>query len=109
MAAMGRSSRDAATLPAGYAVVNLIAVLDITHPDLSLAPTIRECSDVTIRVVPQSGTDPETGIFFFLVENPSEGFETQLDEDHTVAEWELVAGSEATRVYRIRQDRKSVV
>jgi predicted DNA binding protein len=82
--------------------VNLIAVVDIAHPDLSLAPTIRECPDVTIRVVPQSGTDPETGIFFYLVENAPDGFETHLDEDHTIAEWQPVAGSAATRVYRIR-------
>ena len=67
--------------------MNLIAVVDIAHPDLSLAPTIRECPDVTIRVVPQSGTDPETGIFFYLVENAPDGFETHLDEDHTIAEW----------------------
>ena len=95
-------SRSVEPGPRGWRVVNLIAVVDIEHPDLSLAPTIRECSDVTIRVVPQSGTDPDTGIFFFLVENAGEGFESHLDEDHTVAEWQLVAGSAATRVYRIR-------
>ncbi|EMA51292.1 helix-turn-helix domain-containing protein [Halococcus salifodinae] len=82
--------------------MNVIAVADIGHSDMPLAPTIRECSDTTIRVVHHSGTDPETGIFFFLVENASKGFNNHLNEDHTVAEWELVAGSEATRVYRIR-------
>ena len=48
--------------------MNVLAVADIAHPDLSLAPTIRKCSEATIRVVNHSGTDPETGIFFYLAE-----------------------------------------
>ncbi|EMA48225.1 helix-turn-helix domain-containing protein [Halococcus salifodinae] len=82
--------------------MSVIAVADIGHPDMSLDPTIRECPDTTIRVVHHSGTDPETAIFFYIVENPGKEFEQQLDEDHTVVEWELVAGLEPTRVYRIR-------
>lgn len=81
--------------------MNVIAVVDIAHPDLALTPTIRTCSDVTIQVVPQSATDPETGMFFFTVEDADESFETTLDADHTVAEWELVTRSATTDVYRI--------
>lgn len=87
--------------------MNLIAVVDIAHPDLALTPTIHACSDVTIQVVPQSATDSKTGMFFFTVENADETLETVLDEDHTVAEWELVTDSDTTRAYRIRHPEET--
>lgn len=86
--------------------MNLIAIVDITHPDLALTPTIRACSDVTVRVVPQSGTDPTTGIFFFIAENANEAFEAALEDDHTVADWELVTDG-TTRVYRIQHPNET--
>jgi len=81
--------------------VNLIASVDITHPDLALTHTIQSGSADEIRVLPQSSTDPETGKFFFLVEGADDGFETVLDEDPTVSEWTAVTNSSPTRVYRI--------
>lgn len=84
------------------AVVNLLAVVDIAHPDLSLAPTIRRYPEVAIRVMHHSGTDPETGMFFFAVEDADESFETALRDDHTVAEWQSVNDDGTTRLYRIR-------
>lgn len=81
--------------------MNVIAVVDIAHPDLALTPTIRACP-ASIQVISQSATDPETGMFFFLVENADETFEAALDEDHTVTEWMLVAASDTTRVYRMQ-------
>lgn len=82
--------------------MSLIAIVHVAHPDFALSPTIRECPDVKLRVIPQSATDPETGLFFFFVENGGEPFESALERDHTVAEWTAVAKSETGSVYRIR-------
>lgn len=82
-----------------------IAVADIDHPDLALMPTIKSVDDVEIRVVPHSSTDPETSLFFFLVRDPSDGFgsfEAALEADHTVDEASLVTGSDAKRIYRLK-------
>ncbi|GAB3678604.1 helix-turn-helix domain-containing protein [Halopiger thermotolerans] len=81
--------------------MSLIAILDVAHPDLALTPTIRECSDASIEVVPHSTTDPETGLFFFLVRNVDETFEATLERDHTVADWLLVDEFDSTRLYRL--------
>ncbi|WP_029601967.1 helix-turn-helix domain-containing protein [Halococcus hamelinensis] len=82
--------------------MGLTATIHVSSPDLALTPTIRACPDVTVRVIPHSTTDVETGLFFFLVENPIEPFEAALDDDHTVAEWTLVEAADAGAVYRIR-------
>lgn len=82
--------------------MSLIAVADISHEDLGLTPTLRADVAEEIRVVPHSTTDPDTGKFFFLVENADERFEEELVADHTVSDWTLVAGSGGTRVYQIR-------
>ena len=82
--------------------MSLIAIVQIAHHDLALSPTIRECSGVAIHVMPHAGTDPETGLFLFFVENTHESFEAALTRDHTVSEWTLVAESEAGSVYRMR-------
>ena len=96
-----RPDRIAERPTAGHTAVNLLAVVDISHPDLALTPTIRACPDATIQVVPQSATDSETGMFFFTVTGADGSFESVLDDDHTVAEWELVTDAGATGVYRI--------
>lgn len=82
--------------------MSLIAIIHAAHPDLALSPTIRECPDVAIHVIPQSATDPETGLFFFFVEGNDEPFESALERDHTVAEWTPVADSKTGSVYRMR-------
>ncbi|WP_254537028.1 helix-turn-helix domain-containing protein [Halomarina litorea] len=84
--------------------MNVIAEVGITGPDLALAPTIEAVPSAAIQVVPQSGTDAETGMFFFLVETDNEGFDAfdaALADDHTVDEWLLVSESETARIYRI--------
>lgn len=82
--------------------MSLIAILDIAHPDLALTPTIRECPDASVQVVPHSTTDPETGLFFFLVEGADEELEAALDADHTVDHWSLVDDLGSTRIYRLQ-------
>jgi predicted DNA binding protein len=81
--------------------MSLIVVAELTHPDLALTPTI-ESTDAEIQVVSHTATDPETGMFFFLVETDSfPEFEAALDRDHTVDESMLVAEAEMTRIYRL--------
>ncbi|MFB6102228.1 MAG: helix-turn-helix domain-containing protein [Haloplanus sp.] len=81
--------------------MSLIAVIELAHPDLALTPTIRS-TEASIQVVSHTATDPETGMFFFLVEAESfSDFEAALERDHTVAESMLVAEAPATRIYRL--------
>jgi predicted DNA binding protein len=82
--------------------VSLIAVVDIDHPDLALTPTIRS-TEASVGVVSHTATDPETGMFFFLVESESfPPFEAALEADHTVEESLLVAEASTTRIYRLQ-------
>lgn len=89
--------------------MSLIAILDIAHPDLALTPTIRDCPDASIEVVPHSTTDPETGLFFYLVEGADDTFEDVLERDHTVADWMLVDDHGSTRVYRLQHAESAVL
>lgn len=82
--------------------MSLIAIADLAHPDLALTPTIQCCPDVSIEVVSHSTTDPETGMFFFLVSGADERFDEALEGDHTVADWALVDDLESTRIYRLQ-------
>ncbi|QLG60510.1 helix-turn-helix domain-containing protein [Halorarum salinum] len=82
--------------------MSLIAVGDVSHPDLALTPTIRACPEASITVIPQSATDPRTGMFFFLVEDADESFDAALEDDHTVSEWSHVSSSDSARIYRMR-------
>ena len=81
--------------------MSLIAAVEIAHPDLALTPTIRRCPDVAIEAVSHTTTDPETGLFFFLVDGADERFEESLERDHTVEDWALVDDLEAARLYRL--------
>lgn len=81
-----------------------IAEITVTHPDMGLVPTIKSVSDVTVKVIPHSATDPQTGMFFFLIEAQDDdfsGFEEALKQDHTVTHITLVAESDQTRIYRL--------
>lgn len=82
--------------------MSLVAIVDIAHPDLALTPTIRDCHEASIEVVPHSTTDPETGMFFFLVRDADGTFEEKLERDHTVTRWTFVDDLETTRVYRLQ-------
>ncbi|WP_222915528.1 helix-turn-helix domain-containing protein [Natrinema sp. SYSU A 869] len=89
--------------------MSLIAILDISHPDLALTPTIRDCPAASIEVVPHSTTDPETGLFFYLVEGADDTFEDVLERDHTVADWMLIDDHGSTRVYRLQHTEDAVL
>jgi predicted DNA binding protein len=85
--------------------MTLIAVVEIEHADLALGPTIRSLPDASIQVVPHSGTDPDTGMFFFMVEHADDDFEAieaQFDRDHTVEAWTRVADDETAHIYRLQ-------
>lgn len=83
--------------------MSLIALVQLSHPDLALTPTIRACGDAEIRVIQQSGTDPETGKFFFFVEGAGDELEAALEDDPTVDEWTRIsgAGDGGSCVYRM--------
>jgi predicted DNA binding protein len=85
--------------------MTLIAVVEIEHPDLALGPTIRNLPEASIQVVPNSGTDPDTGMFFFMVEHEDDDFEAveaAFDRDSTVEEWTRIADDAATHIYRLQ-------
>ncbi|WP_152042385.1 helix-turn-helix domain-containing protein [Salinigranum salinum] len=85
--------------------MTLIAVVEIEHQDLALGQTIRNVPEASIQVVPHSGTDPDTGMFFFMVEHEDDDFDTveaQFDHDPTVEEWTRIADDERTRIYRLQ-------
>jgi predicted DNA binding protein len=85
--------------------MTLIAVVEVEHPDIALGPTIRDMPEASIQVVPHSGTDPDTGMFFFMVEhddNDFEAVEEQFDRDPTVDEWTRIADDETTHIYRLQ-------
>ena len=82
--------------------MGLIVDAYIRHPDLALTHTIEAVSEVSIRVVLNSATDPETGLFFFRVcDGDFAAFEAALAADPTVEESSLVIDSETDRVYRL--------
>jgi predicted DNA binding protein len=89
--------------------MSLLAIVHIAHPDLALIPTIRENPDAVIRVMPQAATDPETGLFFFFVENESESVESAFERDDTVAEWQTVANSESGSVYQLQHTPETIL
>ncbi|WP_247003494.1 helix-turn-helix domain-containing protein [Halosolutus gelatinilyticus] len=89
--------------------MSLIVIADIAHPDLALTPTIQGCPGVSIEVVPHSTTDPETGLFFFLVENADESFEDALGRDPTVAEWTPADDLDSTRIYRLQHTDEAIL
>lgn len=84
--------------------MNVIAEVAVNHPDMALVPTIQSVHELSIEVIPHSATDPETGMFFFLVESRSgdfSSFEESLEDDHTVTDAKQVAESGQARIYRL--------
>ncbi|MBX0324161.1 helix-turn-helix domain-containing protein [Halomicroarcula sp. F13] len=83
--------------------MSLIAVIRIDHEKLTLAPTVERVPSVDVRVVTNSMTDPETSMFFFLVQSESgefERFDAAVERDDTVAEAMVVSESDTSRLYR---------
>ncbi|QFU82175.1 helix-turn-helix domain-containing protein [Natronorubrum aibiense] len=89
--------------------MSLIAILDVAHPDLALTPTIRACPETSIEVVPHSTTDPDTGLFFYLVEGADDTFEDALERDHTVSDWMLVDDRDSTCIYRLQHTEETAL
>lgn len=80
----------------------VIADVHISHPELVLTPTIREGPDVTLRVISDSSTDPETRLFSFLVSGGDfDAFESALDDDPTVDEYHRQATFDDSRIYQL--------
>ena len=78
--------------------------LYIQHPDLALSYTIRSLSvsDGETEVVSDAGTDPEHDVYYFWIEASDFGtVEETLTEDHTVADFSVIAGTDDRRTYRI--------
>lgn len=81
----------------------LIAVIRVEHDNLTLAPTIAQVPSIDVRVVTNSMTDPETEMFFFLVQSETgdfDRFESAIERDDTVAESMVVSESDTSRLYR---------
>jgi predicted DNA binding protein len=78
-----------------------LTVADIRHEKLALTPTIESHSNAELKVISQSATDPDTGKFFFRVENADDDFESALDGDNTVSSWTRVSEEGDARIYRI--------
>lgn len=78
--------------------------LYIQHPDLALSYTIRSLSvsDGETEVISDAGTDPEHDVYYFWIEASDFGtVEETLTEDHTVADFSVIAGTDDRRTYRI--------
>lgn len=89
--------------------MSVIAIVHVAHPDLALSPTIRENPEAVIRVMPQAATDPETGLFFFFVEEKSESVESTFEGDHTVADWQTIANSDLGSVYQLQHTPETIL
>jgi predicted DNA binding protein len=89
--------------------VSLVASVHAAHPDLALSPTIRECQDTTIRVMPQAATDPTTGLFFFFIDGGGESIEAAFERDHTVERWTKLSRSESGSVYRLQHSPETIL
>lgn len=85
--------------------MSIIAIVNISHPELALTPTIRALSGASVQVVPHSATDPETEQFFFLFECDEgqswDALDDALADDPTVASATPVTASGETRIYRL--------
>ncbi len=81
----------------------VLAEIHISHPDLSLAHTIRERPDVLIRREFQPVRIGTKLLLFFSVEGDDlSDFDSTLDADPTVTNPRLVADYGTQRIYRVR-------
>lgn len=82
---------------------DFIAEVQLSHPRLALAPTIRQLPDVSIELDYQIIADPGTYYLFFEVEGHEFGaFDAAVAEDETVADSTVIIEGDDFRVYRMR-------
>lgn len=82
--------------------MSITAKIHIEHDRLALAPTLRALDGVTIRVISHGNTDPGSTVFPFLIEyDDRPELEATLDEDATVARYELIDWADGTGIYYI--------
>lgn len=82
--------------------MTIITKVFFSHPDMALADTITGEPDVSIRVVPEVGTDPEHDMYFILVEGDDlSTFESSLAADHTVVQNDLRSEFTGQRLYAV--------
>ena len=85
--------------------MTIITKVFFAHPDMALADTITSKPDVSIRVVPEVGTDPEHDMYFILVEGEDlSSFESALEADHTVNQNDLMSEFTNQRLYAVEFD-----
>lgn len=81
---------------------SFIAEVSVFHPDLPLTPTVRDVSDVSVRVESQPFGHPDSPSIFYSVSDANFGeFETALAADQTVDEWRLTEEFTDCRIYQV--------
>ncbi|WP_224271104.1 helix-turn-helix domain-containing protein [Haloprofundus salinisoli] len=75
----------------------------IRHDDLALVPTLRQSEDVSIEVLMQANTDPDSNVFPFLIRHDDRHeLESCLESDPTVEDYELVDEGDGIHTYYIK-------
>jgi len=77
------------------------AVVRIEHPNIVLTETVAHDRTANLRSVPEAGTDPTSGKFFYHVDSADfSRFEDGLRNDHTVGDFEqLIQTSDGNAIY----------
>lgn len=82
---------------------SFIAELVISHPDLPLMPTIQEEPDRILKVESQPLAYFDEPVLFVSVQDSSfQDFESTLESDQTVVDWETALTFADCRVYKIK-------
>lgn len=82
--------------------MSITAKIRIRHDRLALVPTLRSLDNIKIRAISQGTTNPGTTVFPFLVEcDDRESLESALNDDPTVASYELVDWGDGSGIYYI--------
>lgn len=83
--------------------MSLLAVVELEHPDLLLASTIRAQSELEFELEYQTVVDPEYPVAFFSATGDCfGGIEETLADDPTVVDPLVVSSFEGRRVFRVR-------
>lgn len=84
---------------------SFIAELVVSHPDLPLMPTLNDRPNVTVELEAQPlitvDADEGPALFFSVEGTEFPAFESALEADHTVVDWEAVTESADRRLYQI--------
>lgn len=80
-----------------------IAEVRLSHPDLTLVPTIEAVPEATVTVsYPTVGTSGAPWLLFAVETDDFDAFDRALANDPTVDEPLVVVGDESRRIYRVR-------